>query len=72
MARSNGTRWPFGVSARYSNLAGATVDVSGTVLASWSCGGCRTRSQMSPTLRAEEARRDAQAHALQCSAMPRP
>ncbi|NUS89395.1 MAG: hypothetical protein HOY75_43520 [Streptomyces sp.] len=64
--------WPNGVTARYLNRAGATVDVRGVFAASWRCGGCPARSSIATTLSREEACREAQAHANECTAVPRP
>ncbi len=71
MPRSS-SRWPFGVTARYQNRSGAMVDVIGTIVASWECRGCPARSPISPRLSAKEAGCEAQAHALRCTAVPRP
>lgn len=69
---SSGERWPFGVTARYQNQVGAMVDVHGSIVASWKCGGCPARSPINARMNVEEAGREAQAHALQCTAVPRP
>lgn len=62
-------RLPFGVSARFLNLAGAFVDVTGPVLVGWKCGGCPA-GRSGVDLDANSASREAQNHALLCTALP--
>ena len=64
--------WPDGVTHRYLNLAGATVDISSSAKTGYllaSCNGCPYKDSYSssPHLHAE-----AQKHASACRALPRP
>ncbi|MGW1744546.1 hypothetical protein ACWCRD_02790 [Streptomyces sp. NPDC002092] len=70
-SKNKSSRWPFGVVARYQNLTGAMVDVRGPLVPEWKCNACQARSPYSPRLSADEAARQAQAHALSCSAVAR-
>ncbi|OYP14051.1 hypothetical protein CFC35_05660 [Streptomyces sp. FBKL.4005] len=66
--------WPDGVIARYLTVAGAPVDLTDRTEESYwrydtACGGCPHKDSF---LSVEPARRDAQAHAERCRALPRP
>jgi hypothetical protein len=64
--------WPDGVTTRYANLAGATVDISTSPATGKTyalCGGCPwTDDSTTPSY----VHGKAQGHAERCRALPRP
>jgi hypothetical protein len=64
--------WPEGVTHRYANLVGATIDITGSGPRTFArCTGCIFGRSATPSSE-QYAHEDAQAHAETCRALPRP